>query len=53
MNQLFVIIFTASTIVAIALYKKIGLWWSLAIVFALPILLFVVAVAMLIIGGDK
>ena len=53
MNQLFVILCTASTIVAIVLYRKIGLWWSFAIVFTLPILLFVFAVAMLIIGGDK
>lgn len=53
MNQMFIICCLISVITAIALFKKVGFWWTLTIVFALPILLFLVAVILLIVGGDK
>ena len=53
MNQLFVICCLISAIAAIVLFKKIGFWWALAIVFAFPILLFLIAMILLIAGGDK
>ena len=42
-----------SVVTAIVLYKKVGFWWALVIAFALPICLFVIAVILLILEGDK
>ena len=53
MHQLFIICYIISLIVGIALFRKIGFWWALAIAFVLPILLFAIAVVLLIVGGDK
>lgn len=53
MNKLFVILFLVSAGVACVLYKKIGLLWSLAILLALPLVLFIVAIVLLILGGDR
>lgn len=53
MKQLLVILCIVSAGTACVLYKKIGLLWSLAILFALPLVLFVLAVVLLITGGDR
>jgi hypothetical protein len=53
MNQMFIICCLISVIIAITLFKKVGFWWALTIIFALPILLFLIAMILLIAGGDK
>ena len=40
-------------IIAVSLFKKIGFWWALTIAFVLPRLLFLIALILLIAGGDK
>ena len=53
MNQMFIVCCLVSAITAIALFKRVGSWWSLTIVLALPILMFVIAVILLLVGGDR
>ena len=53
MNQMFIICCLVSAITAIALFKRVGFWWALTIVLALPILLFLIAVILLLVGGDR
>ena len=55
MNQLFMIFCAISMIIAIVLVlsRKIGFWGALTIVFALPVCLLIIAIVILIIGGDK
>lgn len=53
MNQLLIICYIISMIIAVALFKKIGFWRALAIALALPLCLFVIATILLIVGGDK
>ena len=52
MNQMFIICCVISATIAIALFKKVGFWWALVIAFVLPLCLFVIAVILLIAGGD-
>lgn len=40
-------------IMAIVLLKKIGIWRALAIAIGLPVVLLVIAVILLMVGGDK
>jgi hypothetical protein len=53
MNQMFIVCCFISAITAIALFKRVGFWWALTIVLALPILLFLIAVILLLVGGDR
>ena len=53
MNQLFICLCLISVIVAIAAYKKCGIWLSLLIAITLPVFLHVIAIIILLIGGDK
>jgi len=53
MNQLFSYQVLFSVIVAACLYKRIGITKAVMIAFLLPICLFIVAVVILILGGDK
>ena len=53
MNQLFSTCCVFSVILAIVLFKKFGIWRALAIALGLPVVLFVIAVILLIVGGDK
>ena len=53
MNQLFLILCIVSTVVSICFHKKIGWLWTFLLAIALPIVLLVLAIIMLVIGGDK
>ena len=53
MNQLFNFLLLFSVIAAACLYKRIGIPKAIMIAFCLPICLFMVAVIILILGGDR
>jgi len=53
MNQLFNFLVLFSVVPAVCLYKRIGILKAIMIAFCLPICLFIAAVIILILGGDK
>ncbi len=53
MNQLFNILVLFSVIAAVCLYKRIGIPKAIMIALGLPICLFILAVIILILGGDR
>lgn len=53
MNQLFASFVVLSVIVSACLCKKVGIIWAVVIAIALPICLFALATAILVLGGDK
>ena len=53
MNQLFIFLVLFSVIAAACLYRRIGIPKAIMIAFGLPICLFILAVVILILGGDR
>ena len=50
---MFIIFFAVSIIIAIAFYRKVGIWGSIVIAIALPVCLYLLATILMIVGGDK